>query len=728
MDRGFYVFPANKKIPVLKDWPNLASRDKDQVTQWFEGDFKWADGFGVCPKDTCFVIDVDVKDDKKGIESLKYLIDKFQLPRSTFIVRTKNGGLHLYYQYPNLHDGYYIKSIANWNLLNGVELDGIDIRGNKGQVICPTDGNDYSILSDKKIAEIPRELVSHLPIDTTGGTKLEIQMADSLIDKTAASGIKGVIPDVIPIGERHETLLSLTASWARKVPYESAKVLLKEAIDRCEGDDISYADYIIRLDDAYAKFKPVIEDKLQWMLDNLVFVTLGNRVFRADVPANSATILLSEARNAYKNWIIFEESEAANGDIKVKATNAFERWMTHPDREMVENLGYRPNGSDVYVDNISGTNVINTYRAPEFEIVENVEDNQIQPFLDLVAFLWQDTHEIMLDVCAHLVQRPEFKMHWAPLLITPAEGMGKNLFFTCLSKCIGKWNAGTITAGQFNKTFNTFLVQNVVTVISEVQEINKKDRQTMMGKLKTYITESEQPIEGKGIDIYDAEIYDNFFIFSNILDALYIEDATRRFFIHVNHLLPKGQEFYQRVVDWLESETGATYLFNWLSQRDISVFKPVGYAPVTESRIEVIQSNISETELAIMEDIELKISIFQSDIITRESWNHYVNNVLHKGGRMSVAHEKHIKSRLFKGIKYISPGGRISSRQTMLPTINPASDTNLIIRGNVSTKQSMLTCRHHGKYDNFKALDLKSEYDKIFLDTDKDKSNISLIS
>lgn len=715
VNRGFYVFPTNQKRPVLKDWPTLASNDSATVTNWYEDEFKWVDGFGVCPKDTCFIIDVDVKDGKDGINSLKYLINELGLPRNTLIIRTKSGGLHLYYKYPELPEGAHIKSVANWKLPNGVVLDGIDIRGNKGQCIGPSESNNYSIQNDAPLIDAPPSIISYLPIDKTGGVKFESGTA-GLIDEKAASGIKGVIPDVIEEGSRHETLLSLTASWARKVPYETAQVLLAEAIKRCEGDDISVEDYQERLDDAYAKFRPVIEDKLQWMLDNLVLVNQGNRIFDLSLPPNSATLKVEEARLKYKNWVVYTESEAANGDVKVKAEPALDKWMAHPDRQDAANIGYKPTDSSIFVDGISGMEYVNSYRKPEIPVVDDITytDDDVRPFLDLVGFLWEGNADTMLDICAHLIQRPWFKMHWCPLLITPQEGMGKNVFFKCLSAAIGRWNAGTVNASQFNKSFNTFLIQNLVTVISEVQEVNKKERQVMMGKLKNYITESEQPIEGKGNDIYVTEIFTNFIIFSNIIDALYIEDTSRRFFIHVNHMTPRSPTFYKSVVDWIDSDDGQIALYNWLNQRNIEGFEPVGYAPMTDSRDEVIHANISDTELAVMEDIANQNSIFASDIVTRDSWEFYVDHVLHKGSRMSTAHEKHIKSRLFKGIQYTAPSGSRSSKQVRLPGINPSSDGELILKGNISKKTTMWTCRNHEKWEDSSPALYQEEFEKIF--------------
>jgi hypothetical protein len=719
-EQGYNVFPVNKKLPILKGWPDKATTDRDIIIAWYEGFASSADGFGVCPKDNCVVIDVDVKGGKNGSASLKTLIDDYNLPKNTQIIRTTSGGLHLYYKYPALLEGQHIKSVTNWNV-NGIELDGIDIRGNRGQVVGPCGLNGYTSINEmhvSELADLPQSLVTALPVDKAGGLKKELTIdvnSGSALVVYDTPAIGGKIPDVIPNGERHQTLLSLTASWARKQPYETAKVLLKEAIARCEGH-VEYDDYLERLDDAYSKFEPVVKDKVQWMLDHLVYIAVNNSVYRLDKPGNIAVLDMTSATSFYKNWIVWEEVTLASGETKSKPKPAFPAWMSNPDRKSVQAVGYKPVIDPFYFDPIMGAEVINCYKPGGLV----GKEGDVQWFTDLVEFLWADEAYLILDLCAHFIQHPTKKVHWAPLLITEQEGMGKNVFFNIISQCIGQWNSTIVNASMFIKSFNTFLVQNQLVLVNEVQDINKSDRQSMVSKLKSYITESAQSIEGKGANVYTTEIYSNFFIFSNKIDAIDVESSSRRFHVHINRDNPKPDQWYNEIVQNSEKPDALNNLIYFLQKRDLSSFNHTGHAPVTEAKLEVVKSNKSGYELEIDQHIELEYSIFASDIVTDESWHYYMNEVLHKGGKMSIAQEKYLQKQLLSRVTTINSSGNHISRQIVLPTINPLSDNTAIIKGTTTRKMLCFCVRNHEHYipDEHNSVDLnviKAEYEKLFL-------------
>lgn len=705
-DSGYYVFPSFDKLPIIEQWPEKATRDKEIISNWFtDQKTRFANGFSVCPKNSCVVIDVDIKDGKNGSASLQRLITEYGMSKDTQVIMTKSGGLHLYYAYPDLSEDQYIKSITNW-VVDGVELDGIDIRGNKGQVVGPCD-NGYKSINHVNVADLqslPDALISNLPIGTVHKAKSKHNDASALITDSDRP-LKGVIPEIIYKGDRHQTLVSLTASWARKVPYDTAKVLLKEAIRRCEGSDIAYEDYVSRLDDAYDKFEPVVEDRLQWMLDNLIYVVGQDSVYRLDKPGNLALVSMQVAVNYFKAWKIFEETE----DGKLKSYSCFSRWLSHLDRQTVEHVGYKPVDDMFYVCEALGETVINTYRAPNIPPVDPTTPRSTKWFKDLVKFLWQEESELILDYCAHLMQRPEKKIHWCPLLITEQEGMGKNLFFEVLSECMGKWNAAIINAALLSKTFNTFLVNNRLILINEVQDVSKKDRQAVMSKLKSCITEKDQQIEGKGTNSYLAEIFCSFFIFSNKINAIDIEKGTRRIHVYINRLAPKQQLWYLNIVKQA-AEGGIAEVADMLMTRDISNFRSTGHAPLTDSKVEAVQSNLSEYQLEIMQHIEFRYSIFNSDIVTDDSWQYYINNVLHKGIKMSVSQEKYIKSQLFQRVR--TPAG--TSRQIRLGDISRGSDETILLRGKKNIKSLVFTTRNHGSYDTSSTDNCRREYEKIF--------------
>src|SRR5690606_21735534 len=173
--RGFRVFPVHKKVPQLEKWPYLATTDQTIIKEWYTGKYKYCDGFGICPGRELVVIDVDVKEGKKGKESLQKLRE-LGLEVNTMAVRTKSGGLHLYYKFPSfIPDSMYIKSVTKW-----CGLDGIDLRGTRGFAVGPIETNGYKLIRDQEPLELSEPLREKLPIGSVVRENVNTNTANQL--------------------------------------------------------------------------------------------------------------------------------------------------------------------------------------------------------------------------------------------------------------------------------------------------------------------------------------------------------------------------------------------------------------------------------------------------------------------------------------------------------------------------------------------------------------------
>ena len=93
--KGFKVFPLypnSKSQQVLRSWINEATNDFEQIRKWWNENPNY--NIGLVTGNGLMVIDVDVKNGKDGIASLKQ--HGKELP-TTATVRTPTGGLHMYY-------------------------------------------------------------------------------------------------------------------------------------------------------------------------------------------------------------------------------------------------------------------------------------------------------------------------------------------------------------------------------------------------------------------------------------------------------------------------------------------------------------------------------------------------------------------------------------------------------------------------------------------------------
>jgi hypothetical protein len=153
-ENGWRVFPVepNGKRPLIKDWPNAATTDNEQLKTWWG---KWPTaniGLACGSGSGVFVVDVDVSDGKQGAESWA-TIGAFT---ETLESHTGSGGAHLFFLYPK---GKEIKNKQN-------AMPGIDVRGEGGFVVLPpsvhANGQEYQWENETEPIECPESIFNTL--------------------------------------------------------------------------------------------------------------------------------------------------------------------------------------------------------------------------------------------------------------------------------------------------------------------------------------------------------------------------------------------------------------------------------------------------------------------------------------------------------------------------------------------------------------------------------------
>lgn len=148
---GFRVIPLQGKEPFWPNWSGRAIADPFDVVELWPGDQY---NVGIVCGGGMFVVDIDVKNNKPGFESLAKLIAQNGPFPPTRTVRTPSGGKHFYFYTPDRSD---VANAVDWRK-NEVG-EGIDIKGRGGQVGAP--GNK---IKDKDGVERFYVLEDALPI------------------------------------------------------------------------------------------------------------------------------------------------------------------------------------------------------------------------------------------------------------------------------------------------------------------------------------------------------------------------------------------------------------------------------------------------------------------------------------------------------------------------------------------------------------------------------------
>ena len=153
--RGWKVFPliSGSKKPIDKGGFHNATDDIEAICTW---DTKCNLGIATGSVSGFWVLDVDIKGESNGVESIKKAIAKYGDLPETLVQQTASGGYHYFFKQPSFE----------W--ISGTNADlGIDVRADRGYIVAPPstliknknhEAGSYTWLTQYEIAVAPQWL------------------------------------------------------------------------------------------------------------------------------------------------------------------------------------------------------------------------------------------------------------------------------------------------------------------------------------------------------------------------------------------------------------------------------------------------------------------------------------------------------------------------------------------------------------------------------------------
>lgn len=642
---GFEFFPLIKPAPgrklgTPKSWPDLGTDDIATINSWLPTS-KY--GFGMTfGSRRYFAFDLD---GAEGVANFEAAMAAHNIPHPSIIFKTPSGGRHLLYKYP---DDVKIKNISGWCFDKQQSKQGtkIDIRADGGFIgSFGARENRYVLVhgsAASELVELPSTVP--LPIQETKASLVasslsltkDLVMAQQGTD--VASPLYGEIPSIIYDGDRDNTLFNLVASWVRAgLSKGNIMILLREALRRCEGDasDIPIEDMVDRTmcnpDFMFAKRS----NALQSMLKSLVFVHDINRFVTLH---DSSIMTKAAAETRFAN--VQQEVELKSG--KSKWMPVFNIWQRDEARLMVANIGYKPGDDTVYIDGLTKKKMVNTYRSPDITPVRN--DVLFAKFVDFAITIVGDDKEkgkMLVEFIAYLVQKPAHKIGIAPVIISTKQGIGKNFFLKIVSELLGETNVTSLHSDNIASNFNSAMAQYQLVVVNEsvgdngLNKLTKSKNEQAMSRIKSMITDYNQSIERKGVDITTVKTYGNFMFFSNDISAISMSMEDRRFRCFINELPPKGKDYFDSmdVLKTAEGQSAIMFGLKTLELARIGDYMTSYDKSVDDLR--VINSSYTPMEQDISQDIDEGRGIFAGRFTSKELFMMYMSD--RHGERISMS-------------------------------------------------------------------------------------------
>lgn len=281
----------------------------------------------------------------------------------------------------------------------------------------------------------------------------------------------------------------------------------------------------------------------------------------------------------------------ASGKVSHDKVGLTKAWLAWPLRHERGRLTYAP-GRPKLMD-AAGVDpaMINTW--PGWGVEPKKGD--VKPFLKLIDHLFTGAEpgvkEWFLQWCAYPLAHPGTKLFTAVIFYGLHHGTGKSQVGYTLGRIYGK-NFSEIKQGDLHAGFNSWAEKKQFILADDITGSTKREDADVLKKM---ITQKTLRVNSKYVPEYELPDCLNYLFTSNSIDALFLEDSDRRYFVHEIKVKPLDEEFYLDYDAWLNHQGGAAALFHYLlNLPGLDEFNPSAPAMRTKAKERMTMDGLSD--------------------------------------------------------------------------------------------------------------------------------------
>jgi len=599
--QGFWVFPCRtgQKTPLHVGWQQEATTNPDSIRAIWGG--KRAYNIGIFTgkfKETqsLVVIDVDVKEGKKGDQSLLRLeLEGNDIP-ATFEQRTPSKGTHIVYR-------------CDAPLRQGTNVlgPGLDIRSKGGYILGPgslVEKVAYEIIREGCPVFAPDWLVNRLGVDVGGSPDaMDTRAPIAGIDSDRSNGRAVAYLAEAPVAKEGDSGDQVTYKVAAKLKdlgcdqMRAYELMLDHWNERCEPpwdpDELaqkisnaykygrepqgSAAPEAVFSTPAPAPWEKTVAGKQHPFAElnkEFAFIKAGAFVLQetTDCKGNFTTEHLSLSE--FHGWHANVPFQAGNQRPKPIS----DHWMGWANRRQYEGVVFMPEKN-------AGPRWYNLWRgfsvAPSGKAKHPALDLFLEHAMKNVCGNCPTLFNWLMGYFAHMVQRP-WEKPLVALVFKGAKGTGKNALVERVGSLLGSHFLVADNDRYLLGNFNSHLESNLFFVLDEAAWAGDKRAE---GRLKGLVTGSRHIIERKGKEPYQVDNLTRVAIIGNEDWLVPASQDERRFAVFcLGEGRKQDRKFFQDMREGME-RGGYAHLLRYLLDFDLSTVD-VNDAPKTEALIE----------------------------------------------------------------------------------------------------------------------------------------------
>lgn len=608
---GFHIFPIieNGKTPLIENFPELATRDPEQIKDWwvdpileFEKDYNVGISttrFG--DNEALIVIDVDNKKGKNGSEELEK-IDLINEVPFTFVQVTPTGGEHLVYKTHTpvkqgtnvLGLGLDIRSKGGYIVGAGSTIDDeaysadmgiitdapqwlIDACG-KAREKEETSVPNYEVNTDLAYKRAAEYLANHAPLAVEG------EAGDETTYKVAAT--------VKDFGVTEQDALDLMVEWNERCspPWNF------EALESKIRNAYRYGNSPVGANAPEAQFERITVEPseeslsyLQKMNQEYALVYMGGQHFilheTIDEKGKPARAFLSEQtfKRKFSPYSVQKKTTYAQEWLDWKNRREYKGVCFAPEREARN--GYYNLWRGFTVSPLRYSDANSEQQRGFNAFMAHTRENICRG--DEKLFTW------LVGYFAHMVQRP-FERPLTTLVFRGGKGVGKNAFVDRIGAILGSGHYLVAHDGRYlTSNFNAHFDSCLCLVLDEAFWSGDKSAE---GKLKGITTAPEIMIERKGKEPYMVDNLVRLVVIGNENWLVPASADERRYAVYdVGNGRKQDRKFFTEMRILMDEKGGNRILLDYLKNFDLKTVD-INAAPKTQALLDQKVSSLEPFE------------------------------------------------------------------------------------------------------------------------------------
>ena len=328
-------------------------------------------------------------------------------------------------------------------------------------------------------------------------------------------------------------------------------------------------------------------------------------------------------RKCYWKREAFESVYGREMECVINKTSAAKTALNHYKITCVEDRLFMPCKDDVFI--FEDKKYVNLFEKINYKHVNEVSEHPaVKNLINHIKFLFSEKKEqdLMLSWIAFIVQNPEKRVRWSPLICGP-EGIGKTYLLNLLQMVYGKF-ARPLDGDDLKDNYTGWGEGSIVTCIEEIY-VAGDNRHKIMNKLKPFITNDTIRINEKYEPSRTIPNMTSYLMLTNYPEALPLDENDRRYCIiscrfknrlkYIEHL--GGDDGMQKYFKTLFSDmiNYRNELISYLMQYKLNSIFKVDYVPLfTKAKRDMINARINPNEDLILD----AISDHECDVINNK--------------------------------------------------------------------------------------------------------------